>query len=41
MIYMTNYYRNGFTSLDQFLEYYKKVIERMDEYVGLDFNPEK
>ena len=39
--YMTNYYRNGFTTLDQFLEYYQKVVEKMDEYVGLDFNPEK
>ena len=39
--YMTNYYRNGFTTLDKFLEYYQKVVEKMDEYVGLDFNPEK
>ena len=39
--YMTNYYRNGFTSLDKFLEYYQKVVEKMDEYIGLDFNPEK
>ena len=41
MKYMTNYYKNGFTSLDQFLAYYQKVVEKMDEYVGLDFNPEK
>lgn len=41
MRYMTNYYNNGFKSLDQFLEYYQKVIEKMDEYIGLDFNPEK
>ena len=41
MDYMTNYYKNGFTTIDQFLEYYQKVIEKMDEYVGLDFNPEK
>lgn len=41
MNYMTNYYRNGFTSLDKFLEYYQKVVEKMDEYVGLEFNPEK
>ena len=41
MSYMTNYYRNGFTSLDKFLEYYQKVVEKMDEYVGLEFNPEK
>ena len=39
--YMTNFYQNGFTSLDSFLEYYQKVVEKMDEYVGLDFNPEK
>ena len=39
--YMTNYYRNGFKTLDEFLEYYQKVVEKMDEYVGLDFNPEK
>ena len=26
--YMTNYYKNGFTSLDKFLEYYQKVIEK-------------
>ncbi len=41
MNYMTNYYRNGFTSLDKFLEYYQKVVEKMDEYVGLESNPEK
>ena len=41
MPYMTNYYKNGFKSLDLFLEYYQKVVEKMDEYVGLDFNPEK
>ena len=41
MSYMTNYYNNGFTSLDKFLEYYQKVVEKMDEYVGLEFNPEK
>ncbi len=39
--YMTNFYQNGFTSLDSFLEYYQKVIEKMDEYIGLSFNPEK
>lgn len=39
--YMTNYYANGFKSLDKFLEYYQKVVEKMDEYVGLDFNPTK
>ena len=31
MKYMTNYYKNGFTSLDQFLAYYQKVVEKMDE----------
>ena len=41
MKYMTNYYANGFKSLDKFLEYYQKVIETMDEYIGLDFNPLK
>ena len=39
--YMTNFYANGFKSLDSFLEYYQKVVEKMDEYIGLDFNPEK
>lgn len=37
----TNYYKKGFTSLDQFLEYYKAAVDKMDEYVGLSFNPEK
>jgi hypothetical protein len=37
---MTNYYRNGFETLDQHLEYYQKAIEKMDTYVGLEFNPE-
>ena len=39
--YMTNYYEKGFTSLDQFFEYYQKVVEKMDEYVGLELNPKK
>ena len=39
--YMTNFYKNGFTSLDSFFDYYQKVIEKMDEYVGLNFNPVK
>ena len=39
--YMSNYYRNGFTSLDNFFDYYQKVVEKMDEYVGLSFNPVK
>lgn len=38
---LTNYFTNGFTSLDNFLDYYKTVIDKMDEYVGLDINPEK
>ena len=38
---MTNFYKNGFTSLDSFFDYYQKVVEKMDEYVGLDFNPVK
>jgi hypothetical protein len=37
---LTNYYRNGFETLDQHLAYYQKVIEHMDAYVGLEFNPE-
>ena len=41
MKYMSNYYANGFSSIDKFLEYYQKVVEKMDEYVGLDFNPIK
>lgn len=41
MTYMTNYYNNGFKTLDKFLEYYQKVVEKMDEYIDLDFNPEK
>lgn len=41
MKYMSNYYANGFSSIDKFLEYYQKVVEKMDEYIGLDFNPIK
>ena len=26
--YMTNYYKNGFPTLDKFLEYYQKVVEK-------------
>lgn len=37
----TNFYRNGFKSLDQFLEYYKAAVDKMDEYTGLKLNPEK
>ncbi|MCM1371054.1 MAG: DUF5011 domain-containing protein [Clostridium sp.] len=36
---LTNYYSKGFTSLDQFLEYWQKVVDRMDEIMGLDLNP--
>ena len=38
---LTNYYSKSFKSFDQFLEYYKKVVDKMDEYVGLDLNPKK
>lgn len=38
---MTNYHRNGFATLDQYLEYYKKVVDRMDELLGVSLNPEK
>ncbi len=34
-----NLYENGFKTLTQFLEYYKKVVDKMDEYMGLDLNP--
>ena len=37
---MTNHFSEGFQTLDQHLEYYQKVIEKMDEYVGLELNPE-
>lgn len=36
---MTGYYKNSFDTLDAFLAYYQKVIEKMDEYVGLEWNP--
>ncbi len=36
-----NLYGNSFKTFDQFLEYYQKVVDKMDEYVGLDLNPEK
>lgn len=36
---MTKYHKNGFGTLDEFLAYYKKVIDKMDEYVGLEWNP--
>ena len=35
----TNYHAKGFTSLNQFLEYYQKVVDKMDEYIGLSLNP--
>lgn len=37
---LTNYYKNGFKSLDQFCEYWKKVVDRMDALIGLSLNPE-
>ena len=39
--YMFNYYKNGFSSLDKFLEYYNTVINKYDEYIGLSINPTK
>lgn len=30
-----------FENIDAFLEYYEKVVQRMDEIVGLSYNPEK
>ena len=38
---MYEYYGRGFESLDAFFEYYQKVVKKYDEYIGLDFNPEK
>ncbi len=35
------YYDNGFKTLDEFLNYYQKVVDQMDEYIGLSLNPEK
>lgn len=37
---LTNYYKKCFTSLDNFLEYYQKVVDKMDEMIGLSLNPE-
>lgn len=37
---LTNYHSRGFSSLDQFLEYWQKVVDRMDELIGLDLNPQ-
>ncbi len=37
----TNYHRAGFATLDEFLEYYQKAVDKMDEYIGLDLNPEE
>ncbi len=37
---MTNYYTTCFSSLDKFLEYYQKVVEKMDEILGVELNPE-
>ncbi len=36
-----NAYSNAFLTLDSFLSYYQKVVDKMDEYVGLDLNPVK
>ena len=37
---MTNFFKNGFSTLDEYLEYYKKVVDRMDEFLGVSLNPE-
>lgn len=37
---MTNYYNNCFSTLDNFLEYYQKVVDKMDEIIGLNLNPD-
>ena len=36
---MTNFFKNGFSTLDEYLEYYKKVVDRMDEFLGVSLNP--
>lgn len=36
-----NKYNNGFKTFTSFLEYYQKVVDKMDSYIGLDLNPEK
>lgn len=36
---MTNYHKKCFMTLDAFLEYYQKVVDKMDEIIGLDLNP--
>lgn len=38
---MTNYFKNGFSTLDKYFEYYQKVVDRMDELIGVSLNPEK
>lgn len=35
----TNYHQNGFQTLDDFLEYWKKVVDKMDALIGLEQNP--
>lgn len=37
---LTNYHTKGFTSLEQFGDYWIKVVDKMDEYLGLEMNPE-
>ena len=37
---LTNYHKKGFTTLDQFGEYWQKVVARMDEILGLEMDPE-
>ena len=38
----TNYFREtkGFATLDAYLDYYKRVVNKMDEILGLSFDPE-
>ena len=36
---ISNYYAKGFPTLDKFLEYYKKVVDKADEMIGLEYNP--
>ena len=33
-------YEYGFDTLDQFFNYYEKVIKKMDKYIGVSLNPE-
>ncbi|MBR5577768.1 MAG: M60 family metallopeptidase, partial [Lachnospiraceae bacterium] len=37
---LTNYHEKGFETLDQFGEYWQKVVTRMDELIGLEMDPD-